>query len=447
MAVDFKYKSANFVADKERSSWHDKALWFVRSKRDIAVMNVENWEELRLQASNIKSHCLSNLDKYLLEFEENAKKNGVTVHWAIDGEEHNKIIYDILKKHNVKKIVKSKSMLTEECGLNPFLEKNGINVVDTDLGERIIQLRNEPPSHIVLPAIHIKKEEVSRLFNEKWNTEKGNNDPEYLTYQARLSLRQDFLTAGAALTGVNFAIAETGEVVVCTNEGNADMGTNITPLQIHSMGLEKVIPKRKHLGVFTRMLARSATGQAITVYTSHFRKPNPNGEMHIVIVDNGRSERLKKKDFWTSLKCIRCGACINTCPIYRRSGGHSYGYTIPGPIGAILTPNLDLKKYSDLPFASTLCGSCSDVCPVKIDIHNQLYKWRQVIGKNNILPKSKSITMTMAGKILENPKLFNFAFKIGRIALKLLPDFIVYNKWNNWGKGRTMPEIKKGRKK
>ncbi len=443
MEVDFKNKSRDFVSDVQRSKWHDTALWFVRSKRDVAVMNVDNWEELRNQASNIKEHCISNLDKYLIEFEANAKKNGVYIHWAIDGDEHNEIVGKILKSHNIKKLVKSKSMLTEECELNPYLEKQGIEVIDTDLGERIIQMRNETPSHIVLPAIHIKKEEVSELFAEKWNTEKGNNDPEYLTYQARMSLRKDFLSADAALTGVNFAIAETGEVVVCTNEGNADLGVNITNLQIHSMGLEKVIPKRKHLGVFTRMLARSATGQAITVYTSHFKKPKLQGEMHVIIVDNGRSERLKKDYFWTSLKCIRCGACMNTCPIYRRSGGHSYGYTIPGPIGAILTPNIDLKKYSDLPFASTLCGSCSDVCPVKIDIHNQLYKWRQEIGKNNVLPKTKSVAMGIAGKILEKPKLFKFVFKIGRITLKILPDFIIYNKWNNWGKARTMPEIKK----
>lgn len=442
MSTTFKQKSASFEDNKERSAWHDKALWFVRTKRDNAIIKIDEWENLRLQAANIKEHCLTNLDKYLLEFEKNALKNGVIVHWAMDGKEHNEIVNNILQSHNVKKIVKSKSMLTEECHLNPFLEKNGIEVIDTDLGERIIQLRNEPPSHIVLPAIHIKKEEVSDLFHEKLNTEKGNNDPAYLTYQARLSLRKDFLESDAAITGVNFAIAETGEIVVCTNEGNADMGVNITPLQIHSMGLEKLIPKRKHLGVFTRMLARSATGQDITVYTSHFRKPNPKSEMHIVIVDNGRSERLAKESFWTSLKCIRCGACMNTCPIYRRSGGHSYDYTIPGPIGAILTPNIDLKKYSDLPFASTLCGSCSDVCPVKIDIHNQLYKWRQEIGKNNILPTSKTIVMGMAGKMLEKPKLFRFVFKVGKIALNILPDFIIYNKWNNWGKGRKMPKIK-----
>ncbi|MEN8249007.1 MAG: lactate utilization protein B [Bacteroidota bacterium] len=443
MAVNFKTKAEKFVRNEERSAWHDTALWFVRSKRDIAIEKVENWEDLRKEASNIKDHCLSKLDEYLLEFEKNAISNGVVVHWAKDGEEHNRIIGEILEKHKVKKIVKSKSMLTEECGLNPYLEKNGFSVIDTDLGERIIQLREEPPSHIVLPAIHLKKEDVSELFHEKFNTEEGNNDPGYLTYQARLSLRNDFLEAEAALTGVNFGIAETGEVVICTNEGNADVGANIAPLQIHSMGIEKLLPGREHLGVFTRMLARNATGQPITVYTSHYKNPKGNGEMHIVLVDNGRSERLGNEDFRSSLKCIRCGACMNTCPIYRRSGGHSYGATIPGPIGAILSPNLDLTKYSELPFASTLCGSCTDVCPVKIDIHTQLYKWRQVIGANNVLPKSKTMAMGIAGKMLKSPKAFNMLFRIGRIALNILPSFIINNRWNAWGKGRAMPEIKK----
>lgn len=442
MGEGFKNKAAEFIQDSERTSWHDKALWYVRTKRDTAVNKVENWEELRHAASNIKEHCLSHLDKYLLEFEKNAIKNGVKVHWAADAQEHNQIVYDILKKHNSKKVVKSKSMLTEECGLNPYLEQKGISVIDTDLGERIIQLRHEPPSHIVLPAIHLKKEDISVLFNKKLGTEHGNNDPQYLTYQARLSLRKDFLESDASITGVNFGIAETGEVVVCTNEGNADMGTTITPLQIHSMGIEKLLPKKEHLGIFTRMLARSATGQDITVYTSHYKKPKANGEMHIILVDNGRSERLAKQEFWTALKCIRCGACINTCPIYRRSGGHSYGALIPGPIGSILSPSLDMEKYSDLPFASTLCGSCGDVCPVKIDIPNQLYKWRQVIAENNVLPKSKSMVMTLVGKMLEHPKIFNFVFKIGQIMLKVLPDFIVSNKWNQWIKGRSMPEIK-----
>lgn len=443
MRSSIKKQSESFLQNKERTNWHDKALWFVREKRDLAVKTIPEWEKLRKLASDIKSHTLSNLDQYLIEFENNALKNGVNVHWAKDGEEHNRIIEKILRKREVRKVVKSKSMLTEECQLNPFLESKGIEVIDTDLGERIIQLRNEPPSHIVMPAIHLKKEEVSELFHEKWQTEKGNSDPAYLTYQARLSLRKDFLTAEASITGVNFAVAETGEVVVCTNEGNADMGTHITPLQIHSMGIEKLIPKREHLGVFLRILARSATGQGITVYTSHFKKPKSDCEMHIVLVDNMRSNRLAKDKYWSALKCIRCGACMNTCPIYRRSGGHSYDATIPGPIGSILSPNIETKKYSDLPFASTLCGSCTDVCPVKINIHEQLFYWRQDIGKNHLLSKSKERSMQIMGSVLSNPKKYSLMGSMFRISMRILPEFFFENKFNPWSKNRKMPNAAK----
>ncbi|RLD74721.1 MAG: 4Fe-4S ferredoxin, partial [Bacteroidetes bacterium] len=262
-------KASEFIANENRTNWHDKSLWLVRTKRDIAVNRVAEWEELRELASQIKAHTLSKLDDYLLQFEKNALKNGVQVHWAANGKEHNQIVLDILESVNAKKIVKSKSMLTEECGLNPFLEKHNFEVIDTDLGERIIQLRNEPPSHIVLPAIHLKKEEIGELFHEKLNTLKGNSNPDYLTAEARKHLREKFLNADVALTGVNFAVAETGQVVVCTNEGNADMGVHLADVQIHSMGIEKLIPQQKHLGVFTRLLARSATGQEITTYTSH----------------------------------------------------------------------------------------------------------------------------------------------------------------------------------
>jgi L-lactate dehydrogenase complex protein LldF len=436
-------KAADFLKDEARVDWHDEALWFIREKRDKAAQTVPEWEHLRELASQIKSHVLSRLDFYLEQFEENARKNGVHVHWAADAEAHNRIVLGILEKHGARHLVKSKSMLTEECGLNKYLKSKGIEVVDTDLGERIIQLREEPPSHIVLPAIHLKKEDVSELFHEKLQTEKGVSDPKYLTEAARGHLRGKFLQAGVALTGVNFGIAETGGVVVCTNEGNADMGVHLAPLQIHCMGIEKIIPRQADLGVFTRLLARSGTGQPITVYTSHHHRAKPGGEMHIVIVDNGRSEHLGREGFRNSLKCIRCGACMNTCPIYRRSGGHSYDYTIPGPIGSILTPGLDMEKYSDLPFASTLCGSCSDVCPVKIDIHEQLYRWRQVIAKNGHLPKMKRIGMAVAGRVLSKPGLYNFAGKMARLALKLLPRFAVYNKWNEWGKGRELPEMPK----
>lgn len=436
-------KAKSFIKDEPRTNWHDGALWHVREKRDLSAALLPEWELLRETASRVKDNVLSNLDDYLLQFEAEAKKNGVIVHWAKDAAEHNNIIGSILEKHDARKVVKSKSMLTEECELNHFLEAKNIEIIDTDLGERIIQLKNEPPSHVVLPAIHIKKEEVGELFHKELGTEKGNSDPTYLTKAARTHLRNKFFEADASITGVNFGIAETGGVVICTNEGNADMGCHSAPVQIHCMGIEKLLPRAQHLGVFIRLLARSATGQPSTIYTSHYHKPRPGAEMHVVIVDNGRSEHLGKEDFRNSLKCIRCGACMNTCPVYRRSGGHSYHATIPGPIGAILSPNRNLKEYSDLPFASTLCGSCSDVCPVKINIHEQLYKWRQEIYKNNELPKAKSIPLKITGKVFENPSLFNSLGKVARGSLKNLPRFMVYNGLNDWGKQRELPKVPK----
>lgn len=436
-------KAAAFIQDESRTNWHDESLWLVRQKRDKVAHAIPEWEKLRKLASQIKEHTLSQLDVYLEQFEANAIKNGIQVHWAKDAKEHNEIVHAILEKHQVKRLVKSKSMLTEECHLNEFLSEKGIQVIDTDLGERIIQLREEPPSHIVMPAIHLKKEEIGELFHEKLNTEKGATDPQYLTEAARQHLRTEFLQADAALTGVNFAIAETGGVVVCTNEGNADMGVHLSPVQIHCMGMEKLIPRQNDLGVFTRLLARSATGQPITIYTSHHHHPKPGGEMHIVIVDNGRSEQLGREKFRNSLKCIRCGACMNTCPIYRRSGGHSYGYTVPGPIGSILTPGKDLKKHSDLPFASTLCGSCSDVCPVKINIHEQLYEWRQEIYKAGHLPASKRLGMRLMGRVFAKEKNYRFWGKWGMRLLSFLPRIFIYNRFNPWGRQRELPEVPK----
>lgn len=435
-------EAAIFNKDEAKVDWHDKALWFVRQKRDKSAHKVKGWEELRNLASAIKANVLSNLDTYLVQFEENAQKNGITVHWAADAEEHNKIVHSILQQTNVKKVVKSKSMLTEECHLNPYLEANGIEVIDTDLGERIVQLAEEPPSHIVLPAIHKTKEEVDVLFQKHLGTKPSNGDPQYLTDEARKHLRDKFLKADAAITGVNFAVANTGGVVVCTNEGNADMGAHLAKVHIACMGMEKLIPEEKHLGIFLRLLARSATGQPITTYSSHFNKPAEGTEMHIVIVDNGRTEQLSREDFRASLHCIRCGACMNTCPIYRRSGGHSYNATIPGPIGSILSPGKDLTKHSSLPFASTLCGSCSDVCPVKINIHEQLYKWRQIITKDVPQPVVKKTVLKMAGNVLANSKLYGFVGKSSRFMLKHTPKFIIYSKLNAWGKARDLPEVK-----
>jgi L-lactate dehydrogenase complex protein LldF len=432
----------DFIKDEERVDWHDGALWYIRQKRDIASKQIPEWEQLREAASAIKSNVISNLHDYLVEFEANLTKNGVIVHWAADAEEHNQIVYSILKAKEIKQMVKSKSMLTEECQLNEYLEERGIEVVNSDLGEYIQQIDNEPPSHIVLPCIHKRKEEIGELFHEHLGTEKGLSDPTLLTRVARKHLRNVFISRRAALTGVNFAVAETGEYVVCTNEGNADMGAHLSEVQIASMGLEKIIPEKKHLAVFLRLLARSATGQPITIYSSHYKKPRKGQEMHLILVDAGRTRQLGRPDFRDSLKCIKCGACMNTCPVYRKSGGLSYHNTISGPIGAILAPNLDMKKHADLPYASTLCGSCSNVCPVKINIHEQLYKWRQVIVKEGYAANTKALGMKAMAWTLSSPGTFTNAGKAGRWFLHNIP-FVVNNKFNPWYKQREMPEGQK----
>lgn len=428
-----------FLRDPARAAWHDQTLWMVRGKRDRQAAKVPDWEGLREAASQIKEHTLSRLAEYLEEFERRALANGIQVHWAADGEEHNRIVRGILERHGVKKLVKSKSMLTEECHLNQHLEDHGIEVIDTDLGERIVQLQRKPPSHIVMPAIHLKRAEVGEVFHEHLGTPRGLDDAQELTEAARQHLRQQFLTADAALTGVNFAVAETGGFVVCTNEGNADMGAHLAPVHIACMGIEKIIPRQDHLGVFLRLLARSATGQPSTVFSSHFYKPRPGQEMHIVLVDNGRSRQLGREDYRKSLACIRCAACFNTCPVYRRSGGYSYSYFIAGPIGSILAPNVDKAAHGDMPFASTLCGSCSAVCPVKIDIHTQLLKWRQEIAAEGHAPWWKTVAMRVTALVLKRPALYALA---GRLARHFLPlaDLL---KLDPWTRSRGLPEAPK----
>jgi L-lactate dehydrogenase complex protein LldF len=431
-----------FLENKEDSQWHNQSIWYVREKRDKFAMGLDEWEDLRELSSQIKRHTITHLDKYLEQFAQQAEANGVIVHWAKDANEHNAIVYDILKQHEAKKLVKSKSMLTEECHLNDYLFAHGIDVVETDLGERILQLMKIPPSHIVMPAIHIKRQQVGKLFEEKLHTEKGNSDPTYLANAARMHLRNEFMTADAGMTGANFGVAATGDVVVCTNEGNADMSTSLPKLHIVSMGIEKIIPNYDSLGVFVRLLARSATGQPTTTYTSHFRKARPGGEMHIVLVDNGRSEILGDKGHWETLKCLRCGACMNTCPVYRRSGGYSYTYFIPGPIGINLGMLRNPKEYSDNVSACSLCCSCDNVCPAKVNLSEQIYRWRQIldgIGKADPLKKNMSKGLSY---LYNHPSLYNTALKFAPVINKL-PRFMVYNGLNAWGKGRELPSFAK----
>jgi L-lactate dehydrogenase complex protein LldF len=438
-AIDQAANAAKFLEDKTHEHHFDRLMWSLREARDRAASQVPEWEQLRDLASAIKEHTLSNLAKYLEEFETNAKHNGVQVHWAQDAHEHNQIVAEILSRHGAKNLIKSKSMLTEECGTRPFLESRGIKVTETDLGERIQQLDHEPPAHIVGPALQKTNEDVADLFARCYGSDPGNIDTEYLAHQMREHTRPLILEADAGMTGANFAIAETGAVVTVTNEGNADLSGNVPKLRICSVGIEKIIPSNGDLAVFIRLLTRSAIGTTITQYTSHFRAPREDGEMHIILVDNGRSSRLGMEKFWPSLKCIRCGACMNTCPVYRRSGGLSYGSTYMGPIGIIMMPTFDIRDYSELPFSSTLNGSCSNVCPVKINIHEQIYAWRSVMDEKHQVKLAKKEAMIVAGEVLSHPEIYRIATSATEKVLKVLPRYAIYNDLNAWGKHRETP--------
>lgn len=442
MSTRHSKAAKQFLKKGEKAQWQDNTLWGVRVKRDRMAKGLDEWESLRNAASDIKKHTLSHLDIYLEKFASNAEANGINVHWAKDADEFNAIVLDILQSHDVRKLVKSKSMLTEECEMNPYLEGHGIEVVETDLGERIIQLLDQKPSHIVMPAIHLTQEEVGELFEKELGSEKGNSNPTYLTYCARESLRNEFLTADAGLTGANFGVAETGEIVICTNEGNADMSTSVPKLHIAAMGIEKIIPDHKSLAVFHRLLARSATGQPSTTFTSHFRKARPGGEVHIILVDNGRSRMLAQEKHWETLKCIRCGACMNTCPVYRRSGGYSYTYFIPGPIGINLGMARDAKKYHDNASACSLCCSCDNVCPAKVNLSEQIYSWRQELKSFGKAPMTKEMMSRGMKTVFDRPVLYDMALKCSPL-INAAVRCSQAASLHLWGKGRNLPEFAK----
>lgn len=328
--------------------------------------------------------------------------------------------------------------------MNSYLISRGIDVVETDLGERILQLLEQKPSHIVMPAIHLKREEVGKMFEGKGiSKEIGNYDPTYLTRCARLHLRDEFMDAGAGMTGCNFGVAETGDIVVCTNEGNADMSTSMPKLHLVAMGIEKLVPDYDSVAVFQRLLCRCGTGQPTTTYTSHFRQARPGGEMHVILVDNGRSSILADADHWETLKCIRCGACMNTCPVYRRSGGYSYTYFIPGPIGVNLGMSKDPRKYADNVSACSLCLSCDNVCPSKVNPGSQIYVWRQClndIGKANPMKRLMSGGMSM---LFNHPALYASALRLAPLANWVPDSFTNFSNLNPWSVGHTNPEFAK----
>jgi L-lactate dehydrogenase complex protein LldF len=360
------------------------------------------------------------------------------VHWATDATALCRIVTELLAARGARRVVKSKSMLTEECGLNPHLEARGIEVVDTDLGERIVQLAEERPSHLIVPAIHKTRREIGALFHRTMGTPQGEDDPERLTRHARTDLRRRFLAADAGITGANFAVAESGSIVIVTNEGNADLGTSLPPLHVACLGIEKVIPALSDLPVFLRLLARSATGQPISAYTSVITGPRPGAELHLVLVDNGRSDLLANPAQRSALACIRCGACLNTCPVYRRAGGHAYGTVIPGPIGSVLGPAVGGAHGRELPHASSLCGSCSAVCPVKIDLHGQLLAWRR---ERRAPARAERALVAAAAFVLRWPALLGPARAALRLAWPLLARRGRRNPAEAWLSERELPPL------
>jgi L-lactate dehydrogenase complex protein LldF len=369
---------------------------FAAARKNAASdLGAEEWERLRNNARQIKDHTLARLDYYLEQFSTNVERLGGHVHWAVSGAEANRYIAGIAEARHVRLVVKSKSMLTEEIELNHALAEAGIESVETDLGEYIIQLANERPSHIIAPAIHKSRRDVASLFSERLKLDCP-DEIDGIAALARRILRERFATAGIGITGVNFAVAETGTLVLVENEGNIRMTTSLPPVHIAVMGIEKLVPRLVDLEPFLRLLPRSASGQKASSYVSLLtgvkqdaREEGPE-ELHVVILDNGRTEMLANPHLREALNCIRCGACLNVCPVYQTIGGHAYGSVYSGPIGAVLTlPMAGGRHAAELPFASTLCGACRDACPVKLDIPKMLVQLRREVVERSPVKESR----------------------------------------------------------
>jgi L-lactate dehydrogenase complex protein LldF len=422
----FKENAKAALADVQLRGALKNATSLFGERRKQAAASLPNWEDLRNQARAIKDEVLLHLDHYLEEFVRNAESRGATVHWARDAAEANSIICGLATERAARIIVKSKSMTTEETHLNDALEAAGMQVVETDLGEYIIQLANEPPSHIIAPAIHKTRQQVGELFTAELGM-LPTDDIDQMTSTARMTLRDRFAAADVGISGVNFAIAETGTIVIVENEGNIRLTTSLPRMHIAMMGIEKVIPRFMDLDVFLKLLPRSGTGQKLTTYQSfitgtkrHSTDEGPD-ELHIVLLDNGRSRMLAHPVTRQSLACIRCGACLNACPVYQQIGGHAYGSVYPGPIGAVITPQLmGIEKAAQLPYASSLCGACREVCPVKIDIPRLLLHLR-----GEISPRKGSAAERLAFKIwarvMTSPSLYKMSSVAGRILQRVMP--------------------------
>jgi L-lactate dehydrogenase complex protein LldF len=391
-------------------------------KRNLMFAQLPDGEALRDRARKIKEQTINNLDTYLARFEENVIRLGGTVHWARNGKEARAIVLELARKNNVKRVVKAKSMVTEEIELNEALEEQGIEAIETDLGEYIVQLAHEKPSHILAPAVHKSKGDISKLFADKLGVA-NLKEAEEMTVVARKRLREKFVTADMGITGANFGIAETGTIVLVENEGNIRLSTSLPRIHVALMGIEKLVPSLDDLAVFLKILARSASGQKMSSYVSFISGARRAGEcdgaseFHLIILDNGRTRILADEEMRESLYCLRCGACLNVCPVYQKIGGHAYGSVYSGPIGSIITPAFaGLEKSKHLPFASTLCGACREICPVRIDIPRILLKLRNdwSTGKHHEggPPLLEKLAIKLWAFAMRHRVLYNLAFRV-----------------------------------
>ena len=430
---EFVSASRTAVLDPQlRQAFGRAGTGFDGARREaIEEITPARWEQWRQQARSIKEHTINHLDYYLEMLERNVRSAGGQVHFATDARHANAIVSEIVRQRGVKIVTKSKSMVSEELGLNHVLEAQGVEVFETDLGEYIIQLAEETPSHLVAPAVHKTRGQVAQLFADKLGVPYS-DDIDEMARIARVVLRQKFLDADMGISGANFLVAETGTLVIITNEGNGRLCTSAPRIHVGITGMEKVIPSMQDLAVFLRLLPRSATGQRITSYVSMVTGPRRDDdedgpeEFHLVIVDNGRSNLLRDPALRESLYCIRCGACLNVCPVYQRVGGHAYGWVYPGPIGSIVTPALvGIAQAKDLPNASTLCGACRDACPVQINIPRMLLHLRQQLAES---PDSQQRTASdrdvfMArgfAKVMSSPALLRLSRRFGRVFLRAI---------------------------
>jgi L-lactate dehydrogenase complex protein LldF len=404
------------------------AIDVIQAKRGRLVAEKTDWQELRSAGAAIREHVLENLGAYLEQFEEQCTAAGGTVHWAVDAAEARQIILDILHEEKASEVIKIKTMTSAEIQLNPFLEAAGVRAYETDLAEIILQLGDEEPSHIVVPALHVNRSQVREIFARRMGLKDLSDDPHALTAAARNYLRQKFLNIPTAISGANFLVAETGAVAVVESEGNGRMCLTLPRTMITLAGIEKVLPRFQDLEVMLQVLARSATGERMNPYTSLWTGVTPGDgpqRFHVVLLDNGRSGILAKKTERQTLRCIRCAACMNSCPVYRQTGGHAYGSVYPGPIGAILTPQLmQMHHAQSLPYASSLCGACYEVCPVKINIPEVLLELRsQVVNQERRQAvrffDPMYLGLRIANLIFSRAWLFHTAQYFGRIGLKL----------------------------